>query len=463
MSQISIIKKSDIQEARRFDAEFFKPEYLDIEEKLENIKYDFLYNLADNKYKKFNKSDDYFHYIEIANINLITGEYSKEKIKTNEIPSRAQKICNKNDVLISMVRPNRNAVSIIQEDLKNLVASTGFCKLTNIKINPYYLFILFKTKDYVKLLIRHTTATMYPAVTEDDILNLKIPILPQSFQLQIEKIVKSAYEKQTQSKQLYKEAETILLEELGLINYKPEHILSFETTKKKADGANRFDAEYFQPKYEEIIKRVESYHNGWDYVKNLVSWKKGIEVGSDAYRETGKDFIRVADFSINKIENSSKKISDELFEKNKNEYQPQKGEMIFTKDGTIGTSYVLKEDVNGVLSGAFLRLNLEEKYRDLEKECLSLIFNSIVCKMQVEKLSGGAIIAHLKPSDFEKFKIPLIEPKIQKQIAERIQKSYILRKQSEELLEEAKRKVEEEIEKEAGEKFEIKINNFYYE
>jgi len=28
MPQISIIKKSDIQEAHRFDAEYFKPEYL---------------------------------------------------------------------------------------------------------------------------------------------------------------------------------------------------------------------------------------------------------------------------------------------------------------------------------------------------------------------------------------------------------------------------------------------------
>ncbi len=36
--QISIIKKSDIQEAYRFDAEFFKPEYLEIEKKLKNIK-----------------------------------------------------------------------------------------------------------------------------------------------------------------------------------------------------------------------------------------------------------------------------------------------------------------------------------------------------------------------------------------------------------------------------------------
>jgi len=38
MPQISIIKKSDIQEARRFDTEFFKPEYLENEKNMEKIK-----------------------------------------------------------------------------------------------------------------------------------------------------------------------------------------------------------------------------------------------------------------------------------------------------------------------------------------------------------------------------------------------------------------------------------------
>ena len=93
---------------------------------------------------------------------------------------------------------------------------------------------------------------------------------------------------------------------------------------------------------------------------------------------------------------------------------------------------------------------IKDKYQSFEKECLSLIFNSIISKMQVEKLSGGAIIAHLKPSDFEKFKIPLIKPQIQKQIAEKIKESHKLRKESKELLEEAKGRVEEEIEKEVN-------------
>jgi len=449
MAQISYIKYKDIKEAGRYDAEYFKPEYLAIEKRLNIINSDFLFNLADNTYRKYNpkNKEKYFDYLEISNINIKTGEYEKERIANNQQPSRAKKICNKFDLLISTVRPNRNAVSIILEEKENLIASTGFCKLRKIKVNPYYLFILFKTSDYIKLLDRKTTATQYPAVNENDILNLKIPILPQSFQLQIEEIVKSAHAKQSQSKQLYREAEELLLQELGLLNYKVKHTLSFSTTKKEIEKAKRYDSEYFQPKYAEIIDRIEKYEGGWDYVGEIIKWKKGIEVGTEAYTEKGKEFIRVSDFSIYGISESNRKISDEAFENFKKNYQPNKGEILFTKDGTIGISYVVKEDVWGVLSGAFLRLSLKEKYKDFEKECLSLIFNSILCKMQVEKLSGGALIAHLKPSDFESIKIPLIKPLTQIQIAEKIQESHRLRKESKELLEEAKRKVEDEIER----------------
>jgi len=38
MSQISHIKYKDVIEAKRFDADFFKPEYLELREKLSNIK-----------------------------------------------------------------------------------------------------------------------------------------------------------------------------------------------------------------------------------------------------------------------------------------------------------------------------------------------------------------------------------------------------------------------------------------
>ena len=446
MPQISIIKKSDIDKAKRFDAEYFKPEYLEIENKLEQVKNDYLFNLADNTYKNYNpkNKENYFNYIEISKINLMTGEYIKEKISNSEQPSRAKKKCNKFDLLISTVRPNRSAISLILEEKVNLVASTGFCKLGKIKINPYYLFVLFKTKDYTKLLVRNTTATQYPTVNENDILSLKIPILPQTFQLQIESLVKQAHQKQHLAKENDKQAEKILLEELDLLHFEIKHQLWFTATKREVDRAKRFDAEYFQPKYKEIIKKIENYKGGFCEVGELVNWKKGFEVGSEQYLDKGLDFGRVSDFSINGFENTSKKISEDIFLKLKDNFQPKKGDILFTKDGTVGLAYLLKENFKGILSSAFLRLNLKKTF---DKETLTLILNSVLSKLQVEKFSGGAIISHLKPSEFEKIKIPLISQPVQQKISKLIAESHSLRKDSKDLLEKAKIKIEKKIER----------------
>ena len=452
MPQINTIQLKDVLQAKRFDAEYFKSEYVEIENKLQNIESDFLFNLADNGYKRFvpKDKDKFFNYIEIANVNLTTGEYESEKTPNDDAPSRAQKVCNQFDILVSTVRPNRNAVAFVLEKTDNLVASSGFCKLSKIKINPYYLFILFKTYQYIALLERATTATQYPAVNENDILNLKIPIFSQQFQARIEKLVKQAHQQLQESKQLYKQAEQLLLQELDLVDYKPKYTLSFEVNKREVDRAGRYDAEYFQPKYKEIIEKIEKYKGGFDVLENIVDWKKGVEVGSDAYTDKGKQFIRVADFSIFGIEDTAKKVSDALFQKLKNDFQPKKGEILFTKDGTIGISSVVREEIEGITSVAFLRLNLKAKYKDFEKECLSLILNSVICKLQAERLSGGAIIEHLKPDDFGKIKIPLIQPDIQKQIADKITRSHQFHQQSKQLLDIAKRAVEVAVEK--GEK-----------
>ena len=91
---------------------------------------------------------------------------------------------------------------------------------------------------------------------------------------------------------------------------------------------------------------------------------------------------------------------------------------------------------------------MKEEYENYEKECLALILNSIICKLQVERFSWWALISHLKPSDFEKIKIPLINPQLQKEISDKIKESFKLRNESKELLEQAKKMVEDEIEKE---------------
>ena len=455
MSQISYIKYSDIKEARRYDAEYFKPFNLLAEDRITASAFAYLENLGKFIIGPFGSTVKVEDYIEEKKYKYIRGKDIKNgalndldnsAITKEKFDSLPKYHLLNNDILITVVGTVGN-VAIYRDSFGPAIFSCKSTVFRSNKINPEFLMIFLDTKFGKSLLMRNERGAIQKGFNLPDLKKIPIPTFSEEFYRIINDLVLLSHQKQTQSKQLYHEAEKLLLSELGLLDYQIKHKLAFSTTKKEIDEAKRYDSEYFQPKYAEIIERIEKYDGGCDVAGEIVGWKKGVEVGTEAYSETGKDFIRVSDFSVYGISESNRKISNQYFEDLKDSYQPKQGEILFTKDGTIGISSVLDEKVEGILSGAFLRLTLKEKYRNFEKECLSLIFNSLLCKMQVEKLSGGAIIAHLKPSDFETFKIPLIKPEIQKQIAEKIQESHRLRKESKNLLEEAKRKVEEEIEK----------------
>jgi len=79
---------------------------------------------------------------------------------------------------------------------------------------------------------------------------------------------------------------------------------------------------------------------------------------------------------------------------------------------------------------------------------LTLVLNSIAVKMQAERDAGGSIIQHWKPSEIEQVVIPILPMPIQKELSEKVRRSFALRKESKHLLEEAKIMVERAIENE---------------
>lgn len=452
MAQISIIKRKDILEAGRLDAEYFKPEYLETEGRLKDgislkdvseliVCGPFGSTILDETYTETG--------VEVIRpFNIKNGSVADDNvvyISESDVKKKNLKMFTEGDLFFARVGDIRVGVLTRKEVTisPNIVA----VKLNKGKSNPYFLSVFLNTKYGLSQLLREQKVVAQPTISTNAVNNLRIPSFPQLFQKRIEKDVKDVHKKQEKAKRLCREAEEVLLKELDLVGYESKHTLSFEAKKKDVENVERFDAEYFQPKYEDIIEKIEGYNGRFDVVKNMVEWKKGVEVGSEEYTEEGKDFVRVSDFSVHGVENVNKKISEDLFKNLKDYFQPEKGEILFTKDGTVGMSHVLKEEIDGVLSGAFLRVSFKKEYEKMNEECLSLIFNSIICQVQIEQLSGGAIIKHLKPSDFEKLKIPLIKEGSQKQIDEKMRESHELRKESKDLLESAKEKVEAEIEK----------------
>jgi restriction endonuclease S subunit len=107
---------------------------------------------------------------------------------------------------------------------------------------------------------------------------------------------------------------------------------------------------------------------------------------------------------------------------------------------------MLREDADFITSGAILHLTVKSK--KVLPEYLTLALNSTVVQQQAERDAGGSIILHWRMDEIEKVVVPVVDIKIQQQIAELIEKSFYLCEECKRLLNEAKDMVEREIEKE---------------
>jgi len=166
-------------------------------------------------------------------------------------------------------------------------------------------------------------------------------------------------------------------------------------------------------------------------------------------------FVRVSNispFELSEEKYISASLYNELtpqedsvpFEKSKN-HQPQQGEILFSKDGTPGIAYYLKEEPEKMIpSGGILRL--KSKTDKINNEYLTLVLNSILTQEQVNRDVGGSIILHWRPDQVRETVIPILPDQKQLEIQNKITESFNLRKQSKHLLESAKKAVEMAIE-----------------
>ena len=112
-----------------------------------------------------------------------------------DAPSRASYIVRPGDVLVSTVRPERNVVALVTKAVGvQTVASNGFCVLRTKELQPEVLFAYCKTEAFKTMLSRHATASMYPTVTDKDVLGVPFLPPPQDVSERVAKLVRTGLE-----------------------------------------------------------------------------------------------------------------------------------------------------------------------------------------------------------------------------------------------------------------------------
>ena len=345
------------------------------------------------------------------------------------------------DILIARSGSFGNAAIWLKRDIVNS-SDIIIVESDASQIDACYLVALLNSRFGRLQLERFASGAVQGHVNLTILENLKIPVFDKIFQKEVAKMVESANASFDRSRELYREADQMLLDELGFAGWSPTDDAVGVKSYSDFVSAGRFDAEYFQPKYDELFALLNKCKTrplgGKD---GLVDIQRSMEPGSDAYSDKGIPFVRIADFTEMGISSPEIHIPPEICADSP---RPKKDTILLSKDGSVGIAYKVEDDLDVVTSSGILHLTVKDSA--VLPDYLTLVLNSKIVRLQAERDAGGSIIQHWKQSEIEPVKIPLLPLPRQRAIADKVQSSFALRAESKRLLDLAKHAVETAIE-----------------
>lgn len=199
---------SEVENVSRIDADYFRPKYQRIIDKIGKKKR--MFEMA----KRIKTSvklipDKEYNYIEISDVNVGNGEVTFNKILGKKLPANAKIGLNGEELIISKVRPTRGAIAIIpQEFNKNFIASGAFSVFNVDYPTREYLQVVFRSIIGRLQLEEPATGTSYPTIIDEDIESVWIPDLSIEIQQKIADLVRKSHQARKKSKELLEEAKS---------------------------------------------------------------------------------------------------------------------------------------------------------------------------------------------------------------------------------------------------------------
>lgn len=450
--EVSEVKLSDLEKTKRIDSEFYKKENLKIDKLLENLEFEFLNNIvnvSDGNHMAISdefveKGIPYYRGQDIHNFFIEQSQPICITKKAYEKSTMKRSYLKKDDILLSIVG-TIGKLSIVSENKK----ATCNCKLAILRthsINNKYLSIFLSSKLGQNQIKKFTRGAVQMGLILEDMSQIKIPMFSNSFQSKIESLVKLSHQKLEESKTLYKQAEEILLKELDLLNFEPsKENVSIKSFSESFLVSERFDAEYYQPKYDEIIDKIKSYRDGFETINKACNLED-------------KNFILKDKQKYKYIELSNIGTTGDItgFTFEFGEDLPTRARRIVKKGDVIVSSIegslekvalVTKNFDNSLCSTGFYVINSNR----INSETLLVLFKNRIFREILKQNCSGTILTAINKDEFLNIIIPIIDKQIQIQISNKIQTSFNLREESKSLLETAKRAVEIAIEESEAE------------
>lgn len=376
-----------------------------------------------------------------------------QKINAFSDIGSTKKISISGDFAISRLRHYLKEFGVLPFNDYKYLLSTEYVVLRTKGKKPIELLLPYFLLDKIQyILAKSQRGSNHPRLANKDILNLPLPKLLIEQSAQIRSLIRTAIEKYNLSKQLYPEAEQELLQRICFDKVNTKHILDYSTTSKNVFEAERFDPEFYQPKFKNLINHLKKI--GSVKLGNFCPMpNRGVQ---PYYNENGEVLVinsrHIGPTEID-VENAEKTTlnfyKDENTEKARLE---QMDVLLYSTGAYIGRTNTYMENQKGIASNHVTIIRPEKSM--CNPIYLSLFLNSAVGLMQTDQKATGSTQREIYPQNIIKFEIFIPQNqngkpdlKWQEKLANKIVQAYEAKKEARQKLQNAKEIVETEITK----------------
>jgi len=458
--EISIKKFSEltniVDDTLRFDAEHYQRKYGKIDEAIAKKNHCVLRELLSmpviTGHTPSMKIDHFYggkiNFVKTDNLreNRIVDAFTDYlTVEGNdEIKNSALKV---DDVIVTIIGATFDVVgrsAIVRESHlpANINQNIALIRLDKAKINPTYFNAYLNTKYGRGSLHHHSRQTEQVNLNCREVERVLVPLFNQ-LEAGIESLSTKADIAAEQAAAIYAQAETLLLDTIGMANFSPSaEAINVKSFNDSFAVTGRLDAEYYQPKYEEYEQAVVNYPAGFTtIVAEFDLVKETSQREKSAY-----NYIEISDVNVSNGAASFNRLDVGELPANA-KHEVQRGDLLISKVRPNRGAVAIIDfyDTDLIVSGAFTVLR-EKADSVFSNETLKVLLRTPLYRDWMLKFNIGTQYPVIRDDDILNLPIPLIDGKTQSKIAALVQQSFTLTTESEHLLEVAKRAVEIAIE-----------------
>ena len=118
-------------------------------------------------------------YVDIGSVSFENGIEKVENFSFKNAPSRARRLVNKGDIVVSTVRTYLKAITMVKEEYQDCIFSTGFAVVTSNECLEDSFFELYAKSDaFTEQVSVFSKGMSYPAINSTDLSNLWVTVPP---------------------------------------------------------------------------------------------------------------------------------------------------------------------------------------------------------------------------------------------------------------------------------------------